>query len=85
MIEKEKSPRRSTANTMIRTLLFIAFILVHANPASAQDYTLVIKGGHVIDPKNNINGIMDVAITGGKVTLVAPNIDAGKAPVIDAK
>ena len=25
-------------------------------------YTILIKGGHVIDPKNNIDGIMDIAI-----------------------
>jgi len=25
-------------------------------------YSMVIKGGHVIDPKNNIDGIMDIAI-----------------------
>jgi dihydroorotase len=28
-------------------------------------YSIVIKGGHVIDPKNNIDEIMDIAIAGG--------------------
>lgn len=62
-------------------------------------YKYVIKGGHLIDPKNNINEKMDVAIlyptvpdvgykTGtrdAKVALVAKNIDpALGAQVIDA-
>ena len=34
--------------------------------SSAQKYDIVIKGGHVIDPKNNIDAIMDVAISDGK-------------------
>src|SRR5687768_10227917 len=52
----------------------------------AQEYTLLIKGGHVIDPKNNINGAMDVAILKDKIVMVAKDIDARKAAqVIDAK
>lgn len=52
----------------------------------AQPYSVVIKGGHVIDPKNNIDGIMDVAINEGKIVQVAKNIDAkGATQVVDAK
>ena len=47
---------------------------------------LLIKGGHVIDPRNNIDAVMDVAVSGGKVTRVAANIAATPAArVIDAK
>jgi dihydroorotase len=64
--------------------LFIAYLC--SNLAHAQTYSIVIKGGHVIDPKNNINGPMDVAINDGKVALVAKNIDAKQAAqVVDAK
>ena len=42
----------------------------------AQTYNIVIKGGHVIDPKNNIDGPMDIAVRDGKIALVAKNIDA---------
>ncbi|RYF91054.1 MAG: amidohydrolase/deacetylase family metallohydrolase, partial [Chitinophagaceae bacterium] len=53
---------------------------------SAQEYNIVIKGGHVIDPKNNINEVMDIAISNGKIAQVAKNIDAKKAvQVVDAK
>jgi dihydroorotase len=43
---------------------------------SAQTYNIVIKGGHVIDPKNNINEPMDIAVKDGKIALIAKNIDA---------
>jgi dihydroorotase len=42
-------------------------------------YDILLQGGHVIDPKNNRNGVMDVAIAGGKIARVAANIPAGQA------
>ena len=51
----------------------------------AQTYNIVIKGGHVIDPKNNIDGPMDIAVKDGNIALVARNIDATDAlQVVDA-
>jgi len=70
-------------------LKFIAASLccfVGLTVAQAQNYRLVIKNGHVIDPKNNIDGVMDVAIQGDTIALVAKNIDAdGALQVVDAK
>lgn len=40
----------------------------------AQDIDLLLKGGHVIDPKNGINTTMDVAIKDGKIHSVAGDI-----------
>lgn len=52
----------------------------------AQTYQIVIKGGHVIDPKNKIDRILDVAINGDTIALVAENINSDQArQVIDAK
>ena len=52
----------------------------------AQSYDIVIKGGHVIDPKNNIDAVMDVAINAGKIMKLANGIDAKLATqVVDAK
>jgi len=67
-------------------LRFLTIILLFISSFSqAQEIDLLIKGGHVIDPKNNINGKMDVAITNGKIYQVAPNISAQKAKnVVDA-
>ncbi len=49
------------------------------NVVVAQDYDIVIKGGHVIDAKNNIDAVMDVAIKNGKIAKVANNIDVKQA------
>lgn len=51
----------------------------------SQQYDLLIKGGHLIDPRNNIDSVMDVAIADGRIAAVANNIAASQAnEVIDA-
>jgi len=47
--------------------------------AQAQMIDILLKGGHVIDPKNRIDSKMDVAITDGKISLVAPEIEVKNA------
>jgi dihydroorotase len=42
-------------------------------------YDLLLKRGHVIDPANGIDSVMDVAVSGGKIARVAPAIPAGEA------
>jgi len=66
---------------------FLVFIVINSAMFSwSQSYSLVIKDGHVIDPKNNIDAVMDVAIVDGKIVEVAKNIDASKAKqIVDAK
>lgn len=39
-----------------------------------MSYDLILRGGHVCDPRNGIDGRMDVAFAGGKVAEVAPEI-----------
>jgi dihydroorotase len=52
----------------------------------AQTYSIVIKGGHVIDPKNNINEVMDIAVKDGKIFQIAKNIDEKEGiQVVNAK
>ena len=47
-------------------------------------FDLVLKNGHVIDPRNGINGKMDIAIDGGKIAQVAQEIPTAQATkVID--
>ncbi len=41
--------------------------------ASAK-YDLLLKGGHVIDPANNVDGLFDVAIVGRYISLVEKDI-----------
>ncbi len=45
----------------------------------AQQIDLLLKGGHVIDPKNKIDGKMDVAIVDGKIFKVAADIPFSSA------
>jgi dihydroorotase len=60
-------------------LLFLALA------AHAQQHDLLIKGAHVIDPKNSVDAVMDVAIRAGRVSAVAANIPAAQArKTIDA-
>ena len=47
--------------------------------ASRRSTTCCCKGGHVIDPKNRISAVRDVAIADGKVAAVAASIDPAAA------
>ena len=76
------APAQRSANRM-RLSLFLFCALT----AFAQDarYDLILKGGHVIDPKNGVDSVADVAIRGSQVAAVQPNLPAGSAAkVIDA-
>jgi dihydroorotase len=42
-------------------------------------YDLLLRGGHVIDPRNNLSAVRDLAIVDGKVAAVAPTLDAREA------
>ncbi|MGO9261639.1 MAG: amidohydrolase/deacetylase family metallohydrolase [Bryobacteraceae bacterium] len=54
--------------------------LLFAGMACAQtDYDLLIKGGHVIDGKNRISAVRDVAIKDGKIAAVAAGIAPSRA------
>jgi dihydroorotase len=64
---------------MLRMLWKVVALASIAVFAQAQQYDLLIQGGHVIDPKNKVDAVADVAIAGGKIALVAPSIPAGQA------
>jgi dihydroorotase len=61
----------------MKTLICSGLILMLS--ASAQEYDLLLKGGHVIDGKNSISAVRDVAIRDGKIAEVAARIDPAKA------
>lgn len=66
-------------------VLLVSGSLLFVN-AHAQQYTLLIKGGHVLDPKNGIDAVMDIALLNDTIAKVAANIDVATAKnVIDAK
>ena len=50
-----------------------------------QVYDILIKNGHVIDAKNNLNKIIDIAIVDNKIALIQKNISIKSAlKIIDA-
>ncbi|MCB0689848.1 MAG: amidohydrolase/deacetylase family metallohydrolase [Saprospiraceae bacterium] len=61
------------------SIYLITTFYVHGQP-----YDLLLKGGHLIDPKNEIDQLMDVAITEGKIAATGDNIAISQAKkVID--
>lgn len=70
---------------MARILLILMVGLASRLTAPAQTYDLLLKNGHVIDPANEIDGLMDVAINGNTISRVAESIDSSSAgKTIDA-
>ena len=66
------------------TLTFARVQNAFAATAPAR-YDLVIKGGRVIDPSLRISAIRDVAIAGGRIAAVEPNITTAATETIDAR
>jgi dihydroorotase len=63
---------------MIRSCVFVCFLTIGAS-AFAQEYDLLLQGGHVVDAKNNISAVRDVALKDGKIAAVAARIDPATA------
>src|SRR3954453_4677774 len=58
----------------------LSILVLLANTLFAQpEYDIVLKGANVIDPKNKINAVRDVAIRGGLIAAVERDIPAAKA------
>lgn len=64
---------------MKKLLLMAGVLIICTFSLKAQDYDLLLKGGHVIDPKNNIDAVMDVAIKDKQIAQVAKNIPTSSA------
>ncbi len=62
----------------IHIMLMIFYFFV-TGFLQAQPIDILLKGGHVIDPKNKIDEQMDVAIANGKIFQVAKNIPPNQA------
>ena len=70
----------------MKTLLLTFLLCCSFLSLLGQQIDLLIKGGHVIDPKNNIDEIMDVAIHNDKIHQVAKDLSNGNYfQTIDAK
>jgi len=70
--------------SLFKVLWTVAFMTA-CHLVGAQEYDLLIKNGHLIDAKNELDQAMDVAVLDGKVAEVSANIPVEKAKkVIDA-
>lgn len=68
---------------LISTVVLLAFL--PARGIQAQSYDLLIREGHVIDPKNDIDRPMDIAVRDGRIARVAGHIPVDSSEkVIDA-
>jgi dihydroorotase len=64
----------------------VALLAGSANAQPLPAYDLLLHGGHVIDAKNNIDAVMDVAIKDGHIAKVAKSLSPSDAiKTIDVK
>ncbi|MDQ3652307.1 MAG: amidohydrolase/deacetylase family metallohydrolase [Acidobacteriota bacterium] len=65
---------------MMRLTFLLLFLVLNSSTLFGQQkYDLLLKNGHVIDPKNRISERRDIAISGGKIAAVERSIDASTA------
>ncbi|MBV9669975.1 MAG: amidohydrolase/deacetylase family metallohydrolase [Acidobacteriales bacterium] len=58
----------------------VSILLLASLPLFAQpQYDLLLRGGHVVDAKNGLNALRDIAIRDGKIAAVEEHIDPSKA------
>lgn len=63
----------------------VTVLLLTAALAAQERYDLLIRGGHVIDPKNGVSAVRDVAIRNGRIAAVGEKLPPASARrVIDA-
>ena len=78
------APRHGLVGAAFLVATIVAVASAQAARQAAPKYDLVIAGGHVIDPRNGLDGVRDVAIAGGVIAAVAPRVDPAGARTIDA-
>ena len=74
-----------SCSSLFSGLKCLLMVLLLSGSAWAQQYDLLIKNGHVIDPGNEIDAVMDVAVKGQTIAAVAQDIPSDQAKkTIDA-
>jgi dihydroorotase len=66
-------------NQMRLLLILLACVLACGVLTAQPAFDLLLKGGHLIDPKNRIDGARDIAIKDGRIAAVAVSIPAAQA------
>jgi len=62
-----------------------AALLGHASRLFAATYDLILKGGRVIDPSLHLDAVRDVAIVGGRIAAVEPQIAGDATQTVDVR
>src|SRR6185503_48725 len=66
-----------------RAFHILALLLFLVTPLGAQQiYDLLLKNGHVIDPKNERNGRYDIAVVGNKIVRIGENLPSSNAKLV---
>ena len=68
----------SSGKMFCRFSIILVFLII-GQLSYAQEIEILLKGAHVIDPKNKIDSKMDVAISDGRIFRVAKDIPVGSA------
>ena len=68
----------------LKFLTALCLFTLIALSGQSQSIDLLIKNGHVVDPKNNLDGVMDIAIQDNKIAEVGRNINKEAKKIIDA-
>jgi len=60
-------------------LVAASLVLLAGGAGAEPKYDLLLRGGHVIDPRSGTSAIRDVAIARGRIAAVAPRVDPAEA------
>ncbi len=60
-------------------LACLTLLTLTGTHAVAADYDLLLQGGHVVDGKNKLSAVRDVAIKDGKIAAIEQKIDPARA------
>lgn len=66
----------SKCHCMAVIVMGVAFL---CGNAYAQQYDMILQGGHVLDDKNHVDAVEDIAVKDGVIAAVAPHIDPSQA------
>jgi dihydroorotase len=76
-------PRRLFAWALPSVILPLTFLISGQargrQPQADRKYDIVLRGGHVIDPRNGLSAVRDVAIASGTIAAVQDHIDPDTA------
>ena len=79
------APWKNVLSAAVVITVFALGLLGASDTAQAQQLDLLINDGTVVDPKNDVNEVMDVGIAGDTIAVVAENVSPDRAEqVVDA-